>query len=82
MLFEALDVLQPHTDLLLLDHAYIGKTMVAALAQREIPFCMRVNAHLTGNASPHSLAAARPSAWWRWRRHTTRMPAISNWHAR
>ena len=44
MLFEALDVLQPHTDLLLLDRGYIGNTMVAALAQREIPFCMRVDA--------------------------------------
>ncbi|MFM0390166.1 transposase, partial [Paraburkholderia dipogonis] len=44
MLFEALDVLQPHTDLLLLDRGYIGNAMVAALAQREIPFCMRVDA--------------------------------------
>jgi hypothetical protein len=44
MLFEALDVLQPHTDLLLLDRGYIGNTMVAALVQREIPFCMRVDA--------------------------------------
>ncbi|MFM0674593.1 IS4 family transposase [Paraburkholderia sediminicola] len=44
MLFEALDVLQPRTDLLLLDRGYIGNTMVAALAQREIPFCMRVDA--------------------------------------
>ncbi|WP_133661257.1 IS4 family transposase [Paraburkholderia sp. BL10I2N1] len=44
MLFEALDVLQPHTDLLLLDRGYIGNTMVATLAQREIPFCMRVDA--------------------------------------
>lgn len=43
MLFEALDVLQPHTDLLLLDRGYIGNTMVAALVQREIPFCMRVD---------------------------------------
>jgi Transposase DDE domain len=44
MLFEALDVLQPRTDLLLLDRGYIGNAMVAALAQREIPFCMRVDA--------------------------------------
>ncbi|MDR3454579.1 MAG: IS4 family transposase, partial [Rhodoferax sp.] len=44
MLFEALDVLQPHTDLLLLDRGYIGNAMVATLAQREIPFCMRVDA--------------------------------------
>jgi hypothetical protein len=43
MLFEALDLLQPHTDLLLLDRGYIGNMMVAALAQREIPFCLRVD---------------------------------------
>ncbi|WNC91371.1 hypothetical protein RI103_08505 [Paraburkholderia sp. FT54] len=43
-LFEALDVLQPRTDLLLLDRGYIGNTMVAALTQREIPFFMRVDA--------------------------------------
>ncbi|MFP3564946.1 hypothetical protein [Paraburkholderia sp. SIMBA_030] len=43
MLFEALDVLQPHTDLLLLDRGYIGNMMVAALAQREIHFCLRVD---------------------------------------
>lgn len=44
MLFEALEVLQPNTDLLLLDRGFIGNTMVAALAQREIAFCMRVDA--------------------------------------
>lgn len=44
MLFEALDVLQPGTDLLLLDRGYIGNTTVATLVQREIPFCMRVDA--------------------------------------
>ena len=44
MLFEALDVLQPHSDLLLLDRGFIGNAMVAALAQREIAFCMRVDA--------------------------------------
>ena len=44
MLFEALDELQPRTDLLLLDRGYIGNTMVATLAQREIPFCMRADA--------------------------------------
>jgi hypothetical protein len=44
MLFEALDVLQPRSDLLLLDRGYIGNTMVAALVQREIAFCMRVDA--------------------------------------
>ena len=43
MLFEALDVLLPRTDLLLLDRGYIGNAMVAALAQREIEFCMRVD---------------------------------------
>ncbi len=44
MLFEAPDVLQPRTDLLLLDRGYIGNMMVAALTQRDIPFCMRVDA--------------------------------------
>jgi hypothetical protein len=44
MLFEALDALQPRSDLLLLDRGYIGNTMVAALVQREIAFCMRVDA--------------------------------------
>jgi len=43
MLFEALDVLQPQTDLLLLDRGYIGNMMVAALAQRGIHFCLRVD---------------------------------------
>jgi hypothetical protein len=43
MLFEALDVLQPHTDLLLLDRGYVGNRMVATLAQREIDFCLRVD---------------------------------------
>jgi len=43
MLFEALDVLQPRTDLLLLDRGYIGNMMVAALVQREIDFCLRVD---------------------------------------
>ncbi|SDR20973.1 hypothetical protein SAMN05443245_3574 [Paraburkholderia fungorum] len=32
MLFEALDVLQPRTDLRLLDRGYISNTMVAAPA--------------------------------------------------
>jgi Transposase DDE domain len=44
MLFEALDVLQPRTDLLLLDRGYIGNAMVAALTQRDMAFCMRVDA--------------------------------------
>jgi hypothetical protein len=43
MLFEALEVLQPQTNLLLLDRGYIGNPMVAALAQREIQFCLRVD---------------------------------------
>ena len=43
MLFEALDRLQ-RTDLLILDRGYIGNMMVAALTQRDIPFCMRVDA--------------------------------------
>ncbi|TXC88270.1 IS4 family transposase [Paraburkholderia azotifigens] len=45
MLFEALDVLQPCTDLLLLDRGFIGNAMVATLTQREIAFCMRVDTH-------------------------------------
>ncbi|MEX3946070.1 transposase, partial [Paraburkholderia sp. BR10937] len=44
MLFEALHALQPRSDLLLLDRGYIGNTMVAALVQRDIAFCMRVDA--------------------------------------
>ena len=44
MLFEALDVLQPNSDVLQVDRGFIGNAMVAALAQREIPFCMRVDA--------------------------------------
>ena len=44
MLLEALDVLQPNSDLLLLDRGFIGNMMVAALAQRKIAFCMRVDA--------------------------------------
>jgi hypothetical protein len=43
MLFEALHRLQ-RTDLLILDRGYIGNTMVATLSQRDIPFCMRVDA--------------------------------------
>ncbi len=45
MLFEALGVLQPRPVLLLLDRGHICNTTVAAVAQREIPFCMRVDAH-------------------------------------
>lgn len=59
MLFETLDVLPPRTDLLPFDRSYIDKTMVAALAEREIPLCMRV----AGNALVLSPAAAKPSAW-------------------
>lgn len=44
MLSEALDVLQRHSGLLLLDRGFIGNMMVAALAQREIAFCMRGDA--------------------------------------
>lgn len=44
MLFEALDVLRPNADLLLLDRGFISNMMAAALAQREIAFCMRVDA--------------------------------------
>jgi hypothetical protein len=43
MLFEALDVLQPGSDVLLLDRGFVGNAMVATLVQRDIAFCMRVD---------------------------------------
>ena len=44
MLFEALDELAPDRDLLVLDRGYPGNWMAAALAQRGLDFCMRVDA--------------------------------------
>jgi len=44
MLFEALGVLDPAHDLLVLDRGYIGNTMAATLAQRGLAFCLRVDA--------------------------------------
>jgi len=43
MLFEHLDALQPD-DLLILDRGYPATWLIAALNQRNIPFCMRVDA--------------------------------------
>jgi len=43
MLFEALEVLTPGSDLLLLDRGFVGDAMVAILTQRDIDFCMRVD---------------------------------------
>ena len=44
MLFEALGVLDPANDLLVLDRGYVGNTMAATLAQHGIAFCLRVDA--------------------------------------
>ena len=44
MLFEALDVLEPGRDLLVLDRGYPANWVAAALAQRRIDVCMRVDA--------------------------------------
>jgi hypothetical protein len=70
MLFEALDMLQPRTDLLLLDRGDIGNTMVAALVQREIPFCVRVDARNWKWVSPFARSGKNRAcsdtggAWW------------------
>ncbi len=44
MLFEALDRLKPGRDLLVLDRGYPGNVHLAALAQRGLAFCVRVDA--------------------------------------
>ena len=44
MLFDALDLIRPHADLLVLDRGYPGNALVAAMVQRERHFCMRVDA--------------------------------------
>ena len=44
MLFDAMEELDSTRDLLVLDRGYVGNTMAAMLAQRAIPFCMRVDA--------------------------------------
>jgi hypothetical protein len=80
MLFEALDVLQPNTDLLLLDRGFIGNTMVAALAQRQIAFCIRVDARnwkcvtafARSGEAERVVTLAAP---------TGRTPATTNWRA-
>ncbi|MCX7563572.1 transposase [Xanthomonadaceae bacterium XH05] len=44
MLLEALDELEPGRDVLVLDRGYPGNAMAAALAQRGVDFCVRVDA--------------------------------------
>lgn len=44
MLFEALDGVQPQTDLLVLDRGYPGNALAAALPQTQRHFCWRVDA--------------------------------------
>ncbi len=44
MLFEALDAVQPLTDLLVLDRGLLGACMVAILTQSQRHFCLRVDA--------------------------------------
>ncbi|MEN3263100.1 IS4 family transposase [Sodalis endosymbiont of Spalangia cameroni] len=44
MLFEALDNLEPCRDILVLDRGYPANWMAAALVQRGLDFCMRVDA--------------------------------------
>ncbi len=44
MLFEALDVVQPQTDLLVLDRGYPSNALAAALTQTQRHFCWRVDA--------------------------------------
>lgn len=44
MLFEALDVIQPQTDLLVLDRGYPSHTLAAVLSQSRRHFCWRVDA--------------------------------------
>ena len=45
MLFEALEVLQPGRDVLVLDRGYVGNTPIAWLAQQGHFFCLRVDAY-------------------------------------
>lgn len=44
MLFEALDLVQPQTDLLVLDRGYPSNALAAALTQTQRHFCWRVDA--------------------------------------
>ncbi|MBW4049684.1 MAG: hypothetical protein HIU89_17740 [Proteobacteria bacterium] len=44
MLFEALDLVQPETDLLVLDRGYPSNALAPALTQIQRHFCWRVDA--------------------------------------
>ncbi|MBT0964253.1 IS4 family transposase [Denitromonas sp. IR12] len=48
MLFEALGQLDAEGDLLVLDRGYVGNTMVAALDQRGLAFCLRADTRAWG----------------------------------
>jgi len=43
MLFESLDHVQPHTDLLVLDRGFPGHALLAALTQSQRHFCVRID---------------------------------------
>lgn len=70
MLFEALDVVQPQTDLLVLDRGYPGNALAAALTQTKRHFCWRVDAtgwtcvrqFLHGHQAEAIVTLAPPSA--------------------
>ena len=70
MLFEALDVVQPQTDLLVLDRGYPGNALAAALTQTQRHFCWRVDAtgwtcvrqFLHGHQAEAIVTLAPPSA--------------------
>lgn len=70
MLFEALDRLTPESDLLLLDRGYPGIALIAALGQKQIPFCMRVDrcgwaavtAFVDSGAAEHVVQLPPPTA--------------------
>lgn len=69
MLFEALELLQPGHDLLVLDRGYPAVWLLALLAQKGIDFCMRVDGcnwkavrhFLASGASEQIITLARPS---------------------
>jgi hypothetical protein len=82
MLFEALDVLQPNSDLLLLDRGFIGNAMVAALAQREILFCMRVDARNWRCATAFARSGEAERVVTLEAPSEQEMPTTMNWRAR
>jgi hypothetical protein len=70
MLFEALDVIQPQTDVLVLDRGYPSHALAAVLSQSQRQFCWRVDAtgwtcvrHFLHSGKSEALVAlAAPSA--------------------